>query len=224
MKLLDATALERLLEGARTIEEDAYGIKVARLASNHFLKIYRRKRLLSSALLVMQAERFARNARQLMSKGFTAPEIVETLRIPSRNLNAVIYVPLPGETLRSHWRQLPDAQLALEIEDFGRYLGQLHNHGVYFRSLHLGNVLRLPSGDFGLIDLSDMKIEGGPLASWKRRRNLHHILRYPEDISWVTGCHRAAWIRGYEQSCGKRAAQQFAYNLQRIHPLSESAH
>lgn len=218
MKTLSAMELEALLQGARTIEEDGLGLKVACLQDGDFLKLYRRKRLLSSALWSLPARRFANNAKRLQQLGIASPDIQELLLIPERKLNGVRYRPLPGQTLRQRWRSLSDEAREAEIQGFGAFLGQLHQLGVYFRSLHLGNVLRLPEGGFGLIDLSDMKIENRPLAPWKRRRNLQHILRYQEDISWLTEKHRHAWVRGYAQSCDQGDAARFARDLDKANP------
>ncbi|WP_236033076.1 lipopolysaccharide kinase InaA family protein [Pseudomonas schmalbachii] len=220
MKNLSEAELDALLLGAQTIEEDGLGLKVARLSNGDFLKLYRRKRLLSSALWSPPARRFARNAERLRQLGIAAPMIEALLLIPSRNLNAVQYHPLPGDTLRSYWRGLDASARELGVEQFGAFLGQLHQLGVYFRSLHLGNVLKLPEGELGLIDLSDMKIENRPLASWKRRRNLQHILRYREDSDWLLRQHREAWIRGYASICGNSAAARLSRDLARIQPGS----
>ncbi|WP_330114565.1 lipopolysaccharide kinase InaA family protein [Pseudomonas sp. JS3066] len=218
MKILSEAQLDSLLLGAHTIEEDGLGLKVARLSNGDFLKLYRRKRLLSSALWSPPARRFARNAERLRELGIAAPMIEELMLIPGRKLNAVQYRPLPGDTLRNRWRTLDDSAREKDVEQFGAFLGQLHQLGVYFRSLHLGNVLKLPEGELGLIDLSDMKIENRPLAPWKRRRNLQHILRYKEDSNWLLQLHRAAWIRGYSTTCGKSAAARFDRDLSRIQP------
>lgn len=218
MKTLSEAQLDSLLLGAQTIEEDGYGLKVARLANGDFLKLYRRKRLLSSALWSPPARRFARNAERLRQLGIAAPIIEELMLVPGRKLNAVQYRPLPGDTLRSRWRGLDESTRDKDVEQFGAFLGRLHQLGVYFRSLHLGNVLKLPEGELGLIDLSDMKIENRPLASWKRRRNLQHILRYKEDSHWLLQLHRAAWIRGYSATCGESAAARFGRDLSRILP------
>jgi len=78
----------------------------------------------------------------------------------------------------------------------------LHQRGVYFRSVHLGNILRLPDGELGLIDLSDLHISARPLSARKRRRNLRHILRYPADAHWLLAQHRAVWLQGYQHSAG----------------------
>lgn len=216
MRTLRPTELEGLLLGAQVIEEDGHGLKVARLVGGDFLKLYRRKRLLSSALWSPPARRFAENAQRLNQLGITAPTIIETLQIPSRRLNGVRYQPLPGETLRGRWRTLDEMARGDEVERFGAFLGRLHRLGVYFRSLHLGNVLHLPDDSFGLIDLSDMQIKGRPLAGWKRRRNLQHMLRYQEDTAWLADLHREALLRGYAASNGTKAAEQLARAMQRL--------
>lgn len=216
MKTLKPEALDTLLQGAKVIEEDGYGLKVARLADGDFLKLYRRKRLMSSALWSAPAQRFADNARRLQQLGLIAPAIVDTLLIPQRKLNGVRYQPLPGQTLRDHWRALGPLERDAEIERFGAFLGQLHQLGVYFRSLHLGNVLCLPDQTLGLIDLSDMTISGKPLGRWKRKRNLQHMLRYKEDSAWLTQEHRTALLRGYGQQCGSRSAERLAKDLQHL--------
>lgn len=218
MKTLCVTELEALLQNAQVIESDGFGLKVARLESGDFLKIYRRKRLISSSLWTLPAQRFADNARQLKALGIACPEIVELLLIAEKQLNAVQYQPLPGETLRNHWRQVSDGQRATEVRRFGAFLARLHQSGVYFRSLHLGNVLLLPDGSLGLIDLSDMKIEKHPLSPWKRKRNIQHILRYPEDTAWLTRLHRQEWIEGYAQHCDARHAASFERNLNKAYP------
>ena len=99
MKTLSAMELEALLQGAKVIEEDGYGLKVARLVGGDFLKLYRRKRLVSSALWSAPAQRFAENASRLKQLGIIAPNIVDTLLIPQRKLNGVRYQPLPGQIL-----------------------------------------------------------------------------------------------------------------------------
>ncbi|VXB46917.1 Polymerase [Pseudomonas sp. 8AS] len=221
MKVLQPEELDALLHGAKVIEEDGYGLKVARLADGDFLKLYRRKRLMSSALWLAPAQRFADNARRLQQLGLTAPTIVDTLLIPQRKLNGVRYQPLPGQTLRDHYRALGPQERDGEVERFGALLGQLHQLGVYFRSLHLGNVLCLPDRTFGLIDLSDMTISGKPLSRWKRKRNLQHMLRYKEDSTWLTQEHGSALLNGYCQQCGNKSAERLAKDLQRLRPSGD---
>ena len=135
--------------------------------------------------------------------------------ISERRLSAVRYQPLPGDTLRNSLRQLDAEPRTALVKQFGTFLGELHQLGVYFRSLHLGNVLLLPDGSFGLIDLSDMKLESRPLAPWKRRRNLQHILRYSEDIAWLTQQHLDSWLEGYADSASRPETERFTRDLKR---------
>ncbi len=217
MITLSEHGLVALLQNAAVIEEDGYGIKVACLENGDYLKLYRRKRLLSSALWSPPAKRFATNAERLRQLGIPSPAIVETLLVPDRQLNGVRYQPLPGDTLRNHWRSLDAEQRAGEVERFGTFLGQLHDAGVYFRSLHLGNVLILPDQSFGLIDLSDMQISRRPLTRGKRQRNLQHMLRYTEDRHWLTIEHRQQLVTGYAKQCGNATAKRLAQALQQLH-------
>ncbi|WAG78629.1 lipopolysaccharide kinase InaA family protein [Metapseudomonas furukawaii] len=218
MKALAESDLENLLLGARTIEADGYGLKVAHLADGSFLKIFRRKRLLSSSLWSPPAQRFANNARQLNQLGVPAPSILETFRVPQRNCNGVRYIPLPGQTLRDSWRTLRPQQREEQVKRFGQFLAKLHQLGVYFRSLHLGNVLLMPDQQFGLIDLSDMHISGRPLSWKKRRRNMRHVLRYEEDRDWLADQHLSALLAGYADGCGEPATKDLAKALEQHQP------
>jgi len=204
---LDDSELAALLQGAQTIEADGGGLKVAQLSSGDFLKLFRRKPLLSSALWAPPAARFAKNAQRLLTLGIAAPPIEALLQLP-RGQSAVRYQPLPGQTLRTRWAQLGAGERAEEIYRFGAFLGALHEKGVYFRSLHLGNVLHLPDGSLGLIDLSDMSISRRALPACKRKRNLKHMLRYKEDSRFLLQQHTDHWLDGYAKSSGSAAAQR----------------
>jgi len=217
-KSLDNQELAALLQDAKTIEADGNGLKVARLEGGDFLKLFRRRRWLSTALWAPPAGRFADNARNLLALGIVAPKVTELLRLP-QGQSAVRYQPLPGQTLRTHWTALNAKQRAEQVEQFGAFLGLLHEKGVYFRSLHLGNVLHLPDNNFGLIDLSDMFISKRKLSNSKRCRNLKHMLRYPYDEHWLLRQHRESWLNGYAQSACRQVADKLARALRQMQVL-----
>jgi len=215
IKALDNQELAALLQDAKTIEADGSGLKVAQLEGGDFLKLFRRRRWLSTALWAPPARRFADNAEQLLALGIAAPKVTQRLQLP-QGQSAVRYQPLPGQTLRAHWTTLKTKQRAEQAEQFGAFLGLLHEKGVYFRSLHLGNVLRLPDNNFGLIDLSDMFINKRQLSNSKRCRNLKHMLRYPNDKHWLLQQHKEHWLNGYAQSAGQQAADKLARALRQM--------
>lgn len=61
--------LTAMIEGARIPEKDSYGPKVYLLADGNILKLFRRKRLFSSALFRPYSKRFIDNVAQLQQRG-----------------------------------------------------------------------------------------------------------------------------------------------------------
>jgi hypothetical protein len=176
-----------LKAGAEILESDAHGEKVLHLADGSFLKLFRRKRLLSSAAWYPYARRFADNAEALASRGIPVPRVLAVLRIPSIQRDAVRYCPLAGTTLRELLRGE-----GLDAEDerrtkrlFTDFVIRLHSLGIYFRSLHLGNVVLTPAGELGLIDLADLALYRRPLPAFMRRRNVRRMLEIPGERDWI---------------------------------------
>ncbi|MCF5632082.1 toluene tolerance protein, partial [Pseudomonas syringae] len=100
MQKLDHTAYLDLREGAEVLESDRNGDKVLRLSNGTMLKLFRRKRLLSSAIWAPYAQRFADNCQALHARGIDCPKVLQVYRIPGIERDAVHYDPLPGHTLR----------------------------------------------------------------------------------------------------------------------------
>jgi tRNA A-37 threonylcarbamoyl transferase component Bud32 len=200
---LTPVALQQLTADARVIEEDGLGPKVLRLTDGSFLKLFRRRRWYTSGSFSPYAERFAVNSLQLRNLGIPAPPILALYRLEDGS-TAVHYSPLAGNTLRQVLQGItaPAVRQAL-VERFGKFMAQLHQQGVYFRSLHLGNVLVLEDGEFGLIDVADMRIYPSALSSSLRRRNLRHMQRYAEDRRWLFEDHFDALLQGYAATASK---------------------
>src|SRR5690606_3768439 len=92
-------------------------------------------------------------------------------------VSGCIYAPLPGCSLEQIYRRSHN-EFSLLVPQFAAFILQLHQRGIYFRSLHLGNVLMLPSGEFGLIDFLDLQFKAAPLNPWLIKRNLAHLHGY----------------------------------------------
>ncbi|GIK26705.1 MAG: toluene tolerance protein [Betaproteobacteria bacterium] len=172
-----------LRAGARVLERDHFGEKVLVLADGSYLKLFRRKRLISSAAWYPYAKRFADNALALAEREIPCPGVIGLYRIPSVSRDAVRYQPLEGQTLRQLLRSGADAA-GLRTQ-LGRFVAVLHGAGVYFRSLHLGNIVLTPAGTLGLIDIADLRAGARPLPAHRRRRNLQHLLRDAQDRAWL---------------------------------------
>jgi len=197
MQPLDHSSYLSLRNGATVLEADRYGDKVLRLADGNFLKLFRRKRLLSSAALFPYAQRFADNARALQQRDIPCPQVLGVYRAPSIQRDLVHYVPLPGQTLRQLLNEHNNAS-ALR-EQLGRFVALLHESGIYFRSLHLGNIVLTPENALGLIDIADLRVHRLKLGTRRRLRNFRHLLRYSEDRNWLLQDGGAAFLDSYLQ-------------------------
>ncbi len=194
---------QSLRSGAQVIEADGYGEKVLRLRDGSYLKLFRRKRLLSSAIWYPYAHRFADNADMLARLGVACPRIIGVYRFADIQRDAVHYQPLPGSTLRQLIESAPpDIDSPALRTRLGHFVARLHERGVFFRSIHLGNIVVDDGGCFGLIDIADMRIGRGPLSRIRRRRNLVHMMRYREDALWLLGDHGRAFAEGYSAETG----------------------
>jgi tRNA A-37 threonylcarbamoyl transferase component Bud32 len=195
MQALDHNAYLALRDGAQVLEADRFGDKVLHLANGNFLKLFRRKRLLTSAALFPYAQRFADNAQALQQRGVPCPQVIAVYRIQSIQRDAVYYAPLPGSTLRQLFGQT-DIAAALRAQ-LGEFVAQLHASGVYFRSLHLGNIVLTPDNHLGLIDIADLKCQRRALSRQKRLRNFQHMLRCAPDQQWLLADNPAEFLQPY---------------------------
>jgi tRNA A-37 threonylcarbamoyl transferase component Bud32 len=176
--LLDAE-FEGMMAGAEVLEQDAHGIKVVRLPNGDILKTFRVKHLISSARIYSHARSFCRNADRLQVLGIPTVTIRQLFHFADSGRSAVLYQPLPGNTLRqiAGSGNLQDALL----EQLGIFVAGLHRSGIYFRSLHLGNIVQTHAGKLGLIDIADMSIMPWRLSCGQRLRNFRHMCRLAED-------------------------------------------
>lgn len=162
------------------MEQDGHGLKVLKTPEGLIVKIFRRKKLVSSALIKSYAERFVENARKLKSLGFDTVDIIDLYYCREIKRALVFYHPLPGETLRTALRNNGHSDDLMER--FVQLLARMHEKGVFFRSCHFNNIIVANSLDkLGLIDISDMKIWSKRLSFSQRRRNFKHMVRYKID-------------------------------------------
>lgn len=177
LKQLNEAEYQSLREGASVLEADGMGDKVLQLADGNILKLFRRKRLISSALYSPYAKRFAQNAIKLAQIGIAVPEVLLVMRISSIQRDAVLYKPLQGITLRQIAEQeVPEDKHRELRTKLSNLVVHLCRHGMYFRSLHTGNVIVMENGQLGLIDFSDMRFYPFPLGRYLCRRMTHRMM------------------------------------------------
>lgn len=185
-----------LCRDATVVESDRHGVKVYQLTDGNYLKLFRLKKLFSSALFYSYEKRFERNARLLQEAKVPTVSVCNLWRIKKIQRTAVHYSPLAGTILRDLYGD--SGQLAdNEVVGLAEFIAGLHAKGIYFRSLHLGNVVKTSAGDLGLIDISDLKKQNRSLSIRSRIRNFRHLFRYPIDLAAVSSQKGNPFINGY---------------------------
>lgn len=182
------------LADATIVEYDPRGIKVLRLPGGDYLKVFRLRHQYGWARLHGYAQRFCKHARKLDQKGIPTvqvkqcykadnPELLKAPDFPcptestlTKHTYVVEYAPLAGQTLKDLLKQqLMSDTLVVQL---GKFIADLHAKGIYFRSLHLGNIVLTPDGQLGLIDIADMDIYPWKLWFSTRLRSFRHLTRY----------------------------------------------
>ena len=178
-QLMTPTALSQLQLSGKTLEQDARGIKVTQLPDGNIVKLFKLRGFFTSSRVYSNERSFCRNALRLQQRGIATVTNCQLFHFAGLADTAVIYKPLAGETVRN---LLKNQQFSSQdCEHLGQFIAELHQKGVYFRSLHCGNIVKTSDG-FGLIDIADMKIY--PWQLWKKtcERNFDRLFRYQEDV------------------------------------------
>jgi hypothetical protein len=204
-QLMTQAELARLQASGKILEQDERGIKVTLLPDGNILKVFRLRRWFSSGLIYSTARRFCRNALRLKKLGIPTVTVISLHHVENCNLKTIKYAPLAGETIRD---LLKSNQLTEEMfEQLGAFVAGLHCKGIYFRSLHCGNIVR-DENRLGLIDVADMRIYPWVLFQSTRLRNFKHFYRYADDISVVKCELWQIFFEAYFESCYLNQKQQ----------------
>jgi hypothetical protein len=134
-----------------------------------------------------------RNAKGLAKRGIPTLHITQIIALPEQQSYAVRYTPLAGVEVRS----LMKNQLQSTVEQLIPFLVHLHEKGIFFRGIHLGNIVRVNEGEFGLIDIADLSFKRGSLTLIQRVRNLSHMLKNKDDARFYRDFGVEQFLRDY---------------------------
>ena len=206
--------------GAKVLEQDRHGEKVLLTPDGEVIKLFRRKRKVSSTHLKNYALRFADNAERLGKLGIRTIEVEKVFHLNNPERDCVLYPLLQGDTLQKLLSERDDAERENLIPQFIDYVVFLHAKGIYFRSLHMGNVLVLPDGSLGVIDVSDMKLRKSSLGLWARVRNFRAFLRRERDYELIKSFGARRFVDLYlEKSAVDKGLFFFMLKWMKNHPL-----
>jgi serine/threonine protein kinase len=179
-QLMTQAELARLQAGGKTLEQDGRGIKVTLLPDGNIFKLFKLRGFFTSSRVYSNARSFCRNAQRLQRLNIATVNVVQLYHFTHTTDTAVFYEPIAGETVKT---LLKNQQFSSQdCENLGQFIAELHKKGVYFRSLHCGNIVKTASG-FGLIDIADMKIYSWSLWFNTRLRNFKRLAAYSDDMT-----------------------------------------
>jgi len=183
MKLLTEIEFNDLIDGAELLKSDRHGPKVYRRSDATYVKLFRQKRFFSLSTIFPYVKHFKRNSRHLKKRGIDTVNVNALYNCPEIKRTIIVYDELEGELLRTVLTNSPSNKL---IQQLIQFLADLHKKGIYFRSIHLENIVLQPSGKLGLIDIADMRTRRYSLGAFRRVRNLCHLFKYKEDVELLS--------------------------------------
>jgi len=184
-----------LIDNGKILEYDQRGVKVVETEDQVIVKIFRLKQTYSSALLFPYAWRFINNAKLLRKKGIETVKIKKIEYCFPEKRHLVTYGKIAGQTIRELLtNNEKDTELIKKLIGF---VAHLHANGIYFRSLHFGNIIVTNNGEMALIDISDLTVYPRSLTVNLRIRNWRHLLKYSYEKSVVTGFGEEQFFDGY---------------------------
>jgi tRNA A-37 threonylcarbamoyl transferase component Bud32 len=176
---MNADDFAELTAGSQTLKRDWRGDRVLLASDGRIVKLFRHKRLLTSNRIWPYASRFAANAGRLADLGIRAARVDGVFHCSSQKADVVVYPRLEGEPMRT--RLAGGDPVDALLGRLPAFVAELHDKGIHFRALHLGNVMCEDHEPLGLIDVQYMRFYRKPL-SWRLRiRNLLHLLGEAKD-------------------------------------------
>lgn len=152
--------------------------KVFEKNGNTIIKLfYPKKSKLSSDRIWPRAMRFYRNVKKLHERGYNAPIVSKIQFCPESKMYLMYYPKIAGSDVR----YLANNNQLHIIKHVAHLMADLHDKGVFFRCIHLENLLYQTNGEFALLDVTDVRFKKKPLNLYARYRNLKHLFQEPLD-------------------------------------------
>lgn len=205
MKVLSRTQLREYVTGHQLLSGTAERPGILRTGDERIIKAFytrEKQKKISRNLIRPRAKRFATNGRNLERLGVVAPRVEELVFCREIPVHMVRYPAIHGQDVRQLCEHGDDSGLELLIG----YLAKLHRQGVYFRGIHLGNVMRTIEGSLALLDIADLQTSRRALSPWKRARNIAHL--FNADREHFTRYDPARFLSKYFEAAGLGSWQQ----------------
>ena len=145
---------------------------------NEIIKIFNVRGYISSGFFNTYASRIIKNSIKLKEHEISSIEITSELAFQYNNrLSGVSYRYIPGKTYRDLGNKITKEM----ITDLAKYISIIHKKGIYFRAMHLGNIL-LHNKKLFLIYIAQIHFYPWSLFIFTRARAFRRMIKYQDDI------------------------------------------
>ncbi len=148
---------------------------------------------------VRRAEQFRNRLGSLAARGVSVP-VYRAHGRTGAGVRFVVYERLDGCCLR-------DLDGDFDLGELAEFVVALHARGVYFRGLHLGNVIARDDGALGVVDVQDVRLRRRPLGLRMRERNLGILCSHPRDRQYMDNGHWSELVMAYCRRAGMSVAE-----------------
>ncbi len=163
-----------LIKDANVLAHDQYGRnKVFLTPDKKIIKTFHVSHFLKE-LFSSRMMRFLKAVSKLRQKNVATIYPENYYRCISPKLNIVVYPYVEGASLRDVSQQ----NIGI-LKEFAFFLAHLHRMNIYFRGIHLNNVVVGKNQNFTLIDVSNTKFK---VNIRRRAKNIAYVLKYPADF------------------------------------------
>ncbi len=177
MKRLSKNELQRFVQENQLLLGTLARPGLMLTSNQQVVKFFYPRKFISTSLFIPQAKRFRSNSMKLKQLGITAPDVSELIFCPDVPVHMAVYPYLKGDDFRI----LCSKNDYLCIDRLPAYIALLHAKGVYFRAIHLGNILQLDENELALVDITDLTVRSDRLTIFQRARNIAHLFDSTED-------------------------------------------
>src|SRR3990167_290226 len=153
--------------------------KVISTGNGEVIKFFYKKTWFSSNYYAPYAIRFLNNSRKLQTLGVLSPEVTRLKYCQQLKAHIIHYKKLPGDTLLSLIQNGNHELFSHAI----KVISYLHKKGIFFRGIHLSNIIYQSNNNMVLVDVTDMAIKDKPLSLPMRYRNLQHLFFHKRDYN-----------------------------------------
>lgn len=220
MQHLDSSEMQTMMHSSTLMQGTDQLPRVLLDTSNQsVIKFFYPRRRFSTNRIYPYCLRFKRNSLRLKKHGVQCPDVQEVYRINNHAagvVHAIRYPLLAGQPLRSllatETGSTTTKSNSVILDELALFMAALHKKGIFFRGIHMANLLYLPTepsasstpidifNTFALLDITTVKYSFGALPLQKRARNLKHLLHYRDDQHIFSYTAKAQFMQHYLQA------------------------